>query len=369
MMANGALMGGGAERIIATLSRQLRANGHRVTIATIAGEGEVQDELEAEGFETLRAVARNEPGRLGTSSALARIAVEREVDIVHTHDTRSLIEVGLCRMRSGRFRHVHTFHFGNYPHLPWKHLALEGLFARLPHRLVAVGNVQRDSIIRTLRLSPGRVETIWNGANARPAELDERFVGSESEPPLVGSVSAFFPQKGLPTLLDAASLVHNRGVRFRLLLVGDGPLRPALEAQALRLGIGGIVEFRGWMADATSILPTIDIFVQSSHWEAMSLVVLEAMAAGRPILATRVGENPVVLEHDRTAILVPPGDAEALASSLMRLIADRPLRARLGAAARASHAASFTERVMTDRYLTIYEQLLADRRARVALAP
>lgn len=370
MMTNGALLGGGAERVIATLSRRLSARGHRVTIATIADEGEVQDELEADGFETVRAIARHTRGRLGPSAALARIATERDVDVVHTHDTRSLAEAGLSRMRSGGFHHVHTFHFGNYPHLPWKHLALEGVFARMPDQLVAVGNIQRQSIVRTLRLSPHRVETIWNGVDATCSEPDRQTVESRDDTPLVGSVSAFFPQKGLPTLLEAASLVHRKGIRFRLQLVGDGPIRPALEAQVSRLGLGTVVEFRGWVPNASaSVLPAFDIFVQSSHWEAMSLVVLEAMAAGRPILATTVGENPAVLADERTAILVPPRDAEALASSLARLLTNQPLRARLGAAARASYAASFTGGVMADRYISMYKRLLVKGAARMAVAP
>src|SRR5690606_24815376 len=196
------------------------------------------------------------------------------------------------------------------PHLPWKYLALERAFARMPDRLVAVGQVQKESIARALWLAPHRIETIWNGVDtARAVAADERME-TPRDVPLVGSLSAFFPQKGLPTLLEAARIVHLSGIRFRLQLVGDGPLRPAIEAEAARLGLGRIVEFPGWAPDASAtLLPAFDIFVQSSHWEAMSLVGLEAMAAGRPILATTVGENPKVLEEERTALLVPPRDA------------------------------------------------------------
>jgi glycosyltransferase involved in cell wall biosynthesis len=228
LMANGTLQGGGAERMIAILSRQLRAMGHRVSIAALSAGGEVLDELRAEGFETADGVSRNRAaGIWSTAARLKRFVRDRGVDVVHTHDLRSLIEVGVCRRLTGAFRHVHTFHFGNYPHLPRKHLALEHVFSRTPDRLVAVGHAQCESVTRALRLPRRRVRVIWNGVD-RPGEdkadrSEER--AARRTAPVVASVSAFFPQKGLPVLLEAARIVRARGVGFRLVLVGNGPLR------------------------------------------------------------------------------------------------------------------------------------------------
>ncbi len=107
------------------------------------------------------------------------------------------------------------------------------------------------------------------------------------------------------------------------------------------------------------VLPTFDLFVQSSNWEAMSMVVLEAMAAGRPILATAVGDNPQVLRQDETGILVPPGDADALAAGMIRLLQDEGLRSRLGRGAFDAYEAGFTARAMAQRYLATYQEVLA----------
>jgi len=139
-------------------------------------------------------------------------------------------------------------------------------------------------------------------------------------------------------------------------------MRAELEARASALGIAERVEFTGWRADAArSLLPMFDIFVQSSHWEAMSVVILEAMAAGRPIVATTVGENAHVLEDGRSAILVPPRSAEALADGLARAIEDRSLRRRIAAAARDDYRASFTGEAMSRRYADMYMECLAGR--------
>ena len=356
MLVNGSLCGGGAEHVIATLAKHLRDTGHQITIAAVHDGGEVLEELKTAGHTTVTTGA----GR-GSSMALRRVIEERGVQIVHSHDLRSLIDAGVCRLRSRRVAHMHTFHFGNYPQLPWKHLLMERLAARLPDRLVAVGNAQRASIVKAMALSDTRVRTLWNGVDyvSRP---DWAGVDRHAGLPRIGSLSTFGEQKGLPTLLQAAKIARDRGARFRLVLVGAGPMRGELEAMAAGLGLTDCVEFTGWKPDAAAtLLPTFDIFVQSSYWEAMSVVILEAMAARRPIVATAVGENTAVLKNGESAILVPPRDADALAQALMLVIADVHLRAQLADAAHAIYTSRFTGRAMADRYATAYRECLVAR--------
>lgn len=356
MLVNGTLFGGGAEHVIATLARHLRAAGHAVTIAIVHRGGEVQRELEREGFDVVSRIAEGATW-FATSTRLGQLAHQRGVDVVHSHDLRSLVDVGLSRLRSRAFAHMHTFHFGNYPFVSRKHLLSEGLFARVPDQLVAVGNAQKRSIVSALRLPEQRVATIWNGVDYHGEHGGGSRAGGEV--PLIGSVSTFGEQKGLPTLLQAAALLRDRGLRFRMMLVGEGPLRAGLEADARQRGLADCVEFTGWRPDAaTALLPTFDIFVQSSYWEAMSVVILEAMAAGTAIVATRVGENGDVLTHDQSAVLVEPRDADSLANGLARVIEDSGYRQRLAAAAYASYATRFTGGAMAERYVSSYRQLL-----------
>jgi glycosyltransferase involved in cell wall biosynthesis len=357
MLANGSLYGGGAEHVIGTLARQLRAAGHKVTVAVMTSGGEVQEELRGEGFEVIDGIApAGVRGAPWTLRRLCAIVGERGVDIVHTHDLRSLMDVAMCRLARGRFRHVHTFHFGNYPHVSRSYLIAEGVCARLPDHLVAVGDVQRASIVEALKLKPDRVTTVWNGVDL-PAETNGNGTAAAARGPvpLIGSVSTLGTQKGIPTLLEAVSLLHQRGLAFRLLIVGEGALRPELEARTRALGLDDVVRFAGWVPDASlSLLPTFDVFVQSSYWEAMSVVILEAMAARRPIVATSVGENSFVLKHGVTALLVPPKAPEALADALALAITDPSLRARLAQSARETYERAFTGQKMAERYMAIY---------------
>ena len=357
MLVNGSLQGGGAEHVIATLARHLRQMAHPVTIAVVHDGGEVLEELKADGFKVVTTGAV----RGSSAAGLRRVIETSGVQVVHSHDLRSLIDGGLCRLRSRRFVHLHTFHFGNYPSLPWKALLMEAAAARVPDRLVAVGHAQRASLSLALRLRESRIATIWNGVDAL-VHHDGTGMARDPRVPRIGSVSTFGVQKGLPTLLEAAKIAHDRGLRFRLVLVGEGPLRRELEEMVAVNGLADSVEFTGWQPDAArTLLPTFDIFVQSSHWEAMSVVILEAMAARRPIVATTVGENTSVLAHDESAILVPPGDAGALAAGLARMIEDVTLRSRLAESAFAAYAKRFTGRSMAERYATAYRDCLATR--------
>jgi glycosyltransferase involved in cell wall biosynthesis len=352
MFVNGSLWGGGAERVIGTLARHLRATGHRITIGVIHSGGEVMSELLADGFDVVPNLAEGgAPFR-----RLHALIEERGIDVVHSHDLRSLVEVAICRLRSRRFAQVHTFHFGNYPHVPRKHLLMEALFARVPDQLVAVGHAQCESIVKALHLPARRIQTIWNGVDwtsrIAPGEAPAGTRG-----PLIGSVSTIGEQKGLPTLLQSARILRDRGLAFQLVIVGEGPMRPELERMTADLGLSEHVTFTGWKPDAAeALLPTFDIFVQSSYWEAMSMVILEAMAARRSIVATTVGENATVLSHDESAILVPPRDAVALADGLAGLITDPARRQRLADAAHASYTRHFTGKAMAERYAAAYRE-------------
>jgi glycosyltransferase involved in cell wall biosynthesis len=341
--------------MLATLSRHLVARGHRVSIAALAAGGEVLDELESEGFQVFPPVASHGVGGLWSAAARLRVlAREHGVDVVHTHDVRSLVEVATSRLLAKAFAHVHTFHFGNYPHLGATPLWLERLCARAPDRLIAVGHNQMHAVSRALWLPPRRLSTIWNGVDAPHAVQPLR---APNAVPVIASVSAFFEQKGLPVLIRAAHHLRQRGRPFQLRLVGDGPLRRDLEGLVETLELSDVVTFAGWRPDAArTVLPEADIFVQSSNWEAMSIVLLEAMAARRAIVATSVGENPLVIDDGRTGLLVPPGRPDALADALSRLLQDPALRQRLATAAEDDYRERFTADVMARGYEGLYAE-------------
>jgi glycosyltransferase involved in cell wall biosynthesis len=152
-----------------------------------------------------------------------------------------------------------------------------------------------------------------------------------------------------------AKRVKEAGHKALFVVLGDGHLRAALEAKRTELGLDGTVVFHGWVTNAANVaLPTFDIFFQPSLWEAMSMVVLEAMSAAKPIVATRVGENIHVINDGINGLLADPKDVDGMSAALTRLISNPALRETLGTAARQTVEREFTVDHMTKEYERAY---------------
>jgi glycosyltransferase involved in cell wall biosynthesis len=208
-----------------------------------------------------------------------------------------------------------------------------------------------------------RMEVVRNAVDAErfdvPADPALRAaLGAEPGRPLVLVPARLDAQKGHRHLLHALAHVPEPVV----VLAGDGPERPALERLAAELGVAGRVRFLGTRSDVPSLLAAADLFVLPSLYEGLPVAVLEAMAAGVPVLATAIGSTAEAVHDGRTGLLVPPGDAGALAAGLRRLLGDRELAARLGGAGRERARTEFSAAAMVARVADVYE-LFGTRRA------
>lgn len=227
-------------------------------------------------------------------------------------------------------------------------------------RYIAVSKHVASTLRDGLGVPSSKIRTVSNGVQlARfdrltPNRLRHHLTGG-ADVPVALTVARLHPQKGLEFLLDAARQVPD--VVF--LVAGDGPQRAALEQEACALGLGARVRFLGFRSDIPELLANCDLVVLPSLYEGLPVSVLEAMAAGKPVVATSVDGTDEVVEDGRTGLLVPPGDARALAAAIRRLIDDDALARRLGAASRAHVAAHFTAQTMVDRVANVYEEALA----------
>jgi glycosyltransferase involved in cell wall biosynthesis len=166
----------------------------------------------------------------------------------------------------------------------------------------------------------------------------------------IGTVGRLVPEKNYSLLLRATAAIRDAELAF----VGDGPLREELQKQA-----GPRVSFLGQRADVSELLAGFDVFVLPSKTEGMSIALLEAMAAGCPIVVTAVGGNVELIHHMQTGLVVPPNDEAVLRGAIERLLVDRALAARLGAAARAAAEKHHSVKVMTERYEELWHRLAA----------
>jgi glycosyltransferase involved in cell wall biosynthesis len=177
----------------------------------------------------------------------------------------------------------------------------------------------------------------------------------------VGNVAALVPHKGQRHLIDAAKVVVQQVPDARFIIAGEGELRPALERQIKDYHLEKHVLLAGFRPDVLSLHKAFDIFVMSSVTEGLGTSLLDAMAAGKPIVATRAGGIPEVVAEEETGLLVPPRDHEALADAIVRLLKDAELRRRMGEAARTRARTFFSAERMVQQTLLVYQ--------RVALQP
>jgi glycosyltransferase involved in cell wall biosynthesis len=347
---------GGTEKQVALLAAGLRERGADVAVWVMFGRGPRESELAAAGVPVvelgfgrlteLRRVPRNIVAFLRTVVLLLR----RRPDVLHAF----LIASYLVAAPAARLARVPILVAGRRSLGDFKEghrvvLAVERLANRWTDHIIANAEAVALDALRQERLPAGKVTVVHNGLPDRAFEVAG---GAPARSVLcVANLKAY---KGHEHLLAALSLLPEPPA---LVLVGEGPQRPALEAQAARLGLA--VTFAGARTDPETFLAAAGVFVLPSLEEGMSNAVMEAMAAGLPVIGTAVGGTPELLRGGR-GVLVPPADPEALATALERVLADPAEAARLGAAARAWAVERLTAAAMVDRHVEIYHRLLGD---------
>jgi glycosyltransferase involved in cell wall biosynthesis len=218
------------------------------------------------------------------------------------------------------------------------------------HRIVAVSEAVKRALVAQ-GADPGRVRVIPGGVDL--AEYDRQ---APLVPGVLGALGRLQTEKGFDVLLRAVAEL--RGGEARLLLGGEGLLEKELPRLAAELGVSQQVEFRGFVTDVPAFMAETGVFVLSSRSEGLGLVIVEAMAAGRPVVATRVGGVPEVVVDGETGLLVEPENPGALAAAVRRLLADPGLAARLGQAGRRRAHDRFGAGHMAALTAAMYEELL-----------
>lgn len=239
------------------------------------------------------------------------------------------------------------------------------LMSALIHRFIAVSQVTRRRLTSYLGLPARKTVVIPNAVELdryNNAYKNKRYdIRSRFDIPddalVIGSVARLSPQKGLTYLITAVPDILAEVPNLHVLLVGDGPLHEELEAQARALGVRDRVHFAGYQQDVPGYLSAMDIFVLPSLFEGLPLSILEAMAAGLPVIATAVDGTPEALPDGIAGRLIPPRDPSALARLVIELTNDPPMRAQMAEAGRI-HARSFSEEVLLDRVSAVYHDVL-----------
>lgn len=302
--------------------------------------------------------------------ALKRYLRDHEIDLIHTHSSKAGILGRLAARMAGVPVVVHTVHGWSFnpTQSAWRralYLTLERFAAGRTDRMIAVSEENRE---RGIELGIGRPEgyaLIRSGidlsACARPARTRAAMredLGVDDGTLLVGTLANFKAQKGPLDFIEAAAIAHRRDPRLRFIYAGDGPMRGEVEAAIARHGLDEVVQLLGWRDDPIELLHACDLYLLTSRFEGLPRSVLQAMACGLPVVATRTDGTPEVVIDGETGLLAPPGDVEAIAARLLEMAGDRALRERCAAAARQRLDEAFDIDAMVDRLDDLYAELL-----------
>lgn len=349
---------GGTERLIVELVKRVHQQ-IPTAVCCLDGKGLWAPEVEALGVPV---VPLNRPAgfHLATAARLADVIAETGATLLHCHQYSPFVYGRLASVRT-RTPIVFTEH-GRHSDAPpsRKRALVNRLLARGVPALYAVsGELRRHMLAEGF---PARVGVIWNGIEPGDAPSAEerlavrRALGIEPDAVVVGSIGRLDPVKDFPTLVAAFARARASQPGMRLVIIGDGPERAAIENAVAAVGAEGSIRLLGHRQDARALLAAVDIYANSSISEGISLTLLEAMAACCPIVATAVGGTPEVVQHESTGILVPPRSPEAMGIQLEALAAAPDRARRYREAGRARVLEHFTLDRMVGAYRTLYER-------------
>jgi glycosyltransferase involved in cell wall biosynthesis len=356
---------GGAEHLVIELSLRLAAR-HGMPVFCLDDAGALAPRLESQGIPVT--AMRRRPGfRPSLAWRIANMTRRAGIDVLHCHQYSSFVYGALATLLHRELRVVYTEH-GRLDDGPpsRKRILVNPYFSQLPHAICAVSeDLQRH--MATEGFPSSSVDVIHNGIHTGPPPgpadraRARHALGLPGDALVVGTAARLDPVKDLGTLLDAFGLLVESRRNARLVIIGDGPEREAITARVAAMGLGREVLLTGYRADVRALLPALDMYVNSSISEGVSLTILEAMAAQLPVIATAVGGTPEVVRHDSTGVLVPARSPSAMTEALLLLAGAPEIGTKLGRMGRRIVESNFTLERMVEDYAEIYQRLAGGR--------
>jgi glycosyltransferase involved in cell wall biosynthesis len=372
----------GAQEVVRTLAEYLQDNDCTVTVCTFQ-DGPVRFDIEELGAK-VEILSRPRYSVLflpmflaemrRIRRELARLIETYRIDVAQTHILEVLDFLVLSLRHDTNLRLV-LWTMQNAEFLPThKHWLLKPkrLVYRLLYRLlasrvdgfIAVSEEVRESIIRQIGPIQDKIFTICNAVNLEPFERPGdkaalcNQLGLETHSHLVATVGRLTEQKGHCYLIDAATTVVSAYPDTHFLFIGDGELRDELQQQIQQAGLAANIHSLGIRDDVPHLLAAVDLFVLPSLWEGLSVALLEAMAAGKPIVATAVSGTTQAMTHGQTGLVVPPRDSQALAEAIVQLLSNPAQAQAMGWAAKQHVTMNYSAQKQATEHLALYRQLL-----------
>ncbi len=356
----------GPETLLNTILGELDQNNFSPTLVQLKKAGVGQAEVFCdERWDSIKQILpwRGIAGSYFVARQLAQMAQVQKADLIHTHDMRANLlgylmpgrQVPWISQIHGWLGHTHSGRWRLY----------EWVDSRIIRKadLVLVGstaayNEVRNSGIERVEIVLNAVPVPTEGAYKDKAQLIREKIGVGPETVVVGMTSRIHPGKGQKYLIDALKLLIDKGRQIFGLIAGEGPDLEAIRQQAKDLGIADKVEFPGYCKDVLGYAEAMDIFAVPSLKESLPLAALEAMSLGKPIVASKVGDLPLVVAEGENGLLVEPGSTEELATALDKLICNEQSRLEMGVRARQTIVKDYSGPAMTRKLENVYARIM-----------
>jgi len=351
---------GGLERVIASIVMGLDRIRYEVEVWCLVRGGEIAEELVEKGI-GVKILGMNSYHNPLQIVALSRLIKKSKIDIIHTHgyfgSTFGRLAAILVKTPT-IIAHVHTTYYG----FKKRNLLVEKFLSLFTDMIVCVSQAVKRFVEEVEGISEKKTCLIYNGVGKLPlfqgdrdSHVGRKSLGLEAKDFVVITVASLTPHKGHQVLIDAAGVVSKKHESLRLLIVGDGPLRNKLELCAQESGLSSKIMFTGQRKDIVPLLKLADLFVlPSTEREGLGIALIEAMAEGLPVIGTKLGGIPEVIDDNVNGLLVAPGSPYELAAALEKLIEGKGIREKMGRRGRKIYEQRFSAARMNQDIEALY---------------
>lgn len=355
----------GSENHLLTLLPQLKKYGYDTTMLVLAdsedGPESFIEQMQAVGIPTYRISMGADIDPLLVFQ-ITYYLIPNYFDLIHTHLFHADIYGSLAARLAGIPAIISTKHGFN----PWRHQKIYGLLDRLAasqqQQIITVSKAIAEWLVKTEKLPAKKMRVIPNAIEIEDIKPITKYPKElvNLPKPIIGTVSRLLYQKGIHILLDAFAKCREQHPQASLVIVGDGLYRNQLEEQAKTLGIAENTHFLGYLQQPrlSAVVSEFDIFAFPTFGEGFGMVLLEAMAVSKPVVASNVMAIPEIVIDGQTGLLVPPDNADALAQGLLKLIENPILCQQFGSAGRQRLEQEFTVERMVKKTIAVYDEVL-----------
>ena len=350
---------GGLQQVVVNICRTINRDVFDISVLCLRNLGAYVPEVEKMGIKIFFLPQRQNSIDYLSFLKVARILKQEKIEVIHTHNTQPFVDGTLGALMSGVRTIVHTDHARKFPDKK-RYMFAEWLMSHFAYKVVGVSDHTSQNLVRYERISSQKVMTIVNGIDGSKYDITidkggkKKELGLTNSGPIIGLGVRLTEQKGITYLLQAMPEVIKIFPDITLVIAGEGPIEKELKRESTLLGIDQNVLFVGPRLDMPELLQIFDIYVLPSLWEGLPMVLLEAMAAGCPVIATKVGGVPTMIKHGENGSLIEPKNPQALTSEIIKLLSDKELRNRYSKNGLSQFREKFGADIMTRKYERLY---------------